>query len=102
MKKFSRSRTLTELQKVARKQGWRIDTLQHDKLGSDFVTLHWPHAGKVVVVAWNTFNGRFIIEDGGDYITERSPDDCRSWYGALLDLLFVTDGQNAKSKRKAA
>lgn len=110
-RKFKGNRPLVDIKfKVLRKgEGayWNDDKF---KAGSDYISFGYPLVGAKAKpygldVAYNTFNGTFIIrgEDKNKrevFYTERSKLDGVKWYDDLLDLLYLPE-EAVKPKMEA-
>lgn len=82
--KFAGNRPLKIIERDVKKAGGEWDDSRHD-VGSDYVTFTFRDR----VVVFNTFNGKFIVKEGDDIITEESTHmDGVDWYDALLALIY--------------
>ena len=86
--KFTRHRTLEEVQALAETRNLVVDTVSHDK-GGDRVYVYglpWTEWS----VAYNVTNGRFWGYDGeGDHFAESTKLDHLPWYCYLLYFFLV-------------
>lgn len=90
MKKYSRVRSLGEIQKLAKSKGWEVDTQEFDK-GDDFIWIRDLDA-RFKQVLFNTVNGWLWIfspESEDAIATHLSNElDGQSWYEEILDLFM--------------
>lgn len=85
-KQYAGMRKLQDIKRDVLKAGLSWNQLKYDA-GSDWV--HFGNEG--AHITYNTFNGTFITEVNGNYVTERSDYmDGIKWYDDLLDFLYVT------------
>lgn len=76
---------MKEIKAAVKKKGWAWYQGKYDN-GSDYVTFQFDTRE----VVYNTVSGRFIVEEGGDYITEGSTHmDGVKWYDDLLDFIYT-------------
>jgi len=90
MKKFKGKRNLDDIITTANTTGWEVDTKDFDK-GGDFIWFR-DMDGRVLQVAFNTFNGTFYVYSPiseKPIATEKSTElDCEDWYNELLDMFY--------------
>ncbi|AZO95258.1 hypothetical protein [Halocella sp. SP3-1] len=88
MEKFKGKRKLEDVGENAKKNGYRIDTTDFHKKGSDYIYL----TNKDRRIAYNTFNGSFMIYDSkGKCIANHKSEelDNEDWYQEILDMFYV-------------
>lgn len=98
MKKFSRFRTLSELRKVVRGKGWKLDTKHYD-LGNDSVGFNFTIGRVAGLCIVNMFNGRFCGSLDARpvfFSSSKTEHQDAPWFRALLNIVYVP-----KPKRKA-
>lgn len=89
MKKFSGNRSRAAVRAAVLAKGWRWDDERYEA-GSDWTTFGFEHDGRTFDVVWCSFNGRFIVDDGGKCVSESSTNmDGVPWYDALLDFIYL-------------
>ncbi len=91
MMTFKRHKTLDEIRDMCREKCFPIDTEQHDKNGSDWITLGVVAANLFLTVVYSPWNGHFIVKHDDQLYTERSNADDLPWYAETLQLLYVQE-----------
>ena len=89
-KEYTGNKTQEEIQ--AKVKNW--DQTGWDR-GEDWINFDFTsQAGDRYPVLYNGFNGTFLIDIGGDTITECSTElDEERWYIELLDILYKQKGE---------
>lgn len=88
-KTFDRNRPREEIKAACEERGWEWDQSRFDA-GSDYITFGFQSGRKKVRVIYSSFNGKFIVKQGRDFITEASTGmDGTKWYDDLLDFIYL-------------
>ena len=90
MKRFTRKRTLDEIDKECAERRWVLDTRRF-KAGDDCISFRFQHGRTKGLAVINTFSGRVIGQlDGGLHFTSDNADnDRKGWFKELLKVAFV-------------
>lgn len=96
MKKFWGKRPLNEILKVAKEQGFNIDTTSYND-GRDYVWFAKKYEIDLLSVGYNTFNGQFLgtywdIEFSSNDTTH----DNEPRMNALFNLFYLPISENQK------
>lgn len=93
-KKYSRFRTVEELDAECRKRGLKLNTKKFDE-GSDYVSVVHPckfkGVGTHVTVLISMVNGRFFgaFPDETMFSSDNNKHDDQPWFQSILSLVYV-------------
>ena len=102
LKMYAGNRKLNDIKYIVLKNGWPWNQERFDKEGSDYVSFGFAFGDDQFDVAYNTFNGNFIVKLGDDYVTGESVEyEEEGWYIALMDFIYLPLEKKTKAKKKA-